>query len=194
MRYEESLNFEGSAFQGEPGDGRAMLVFDGSGEPAQSTDLWQMHAEAVWSQSAGGRPSSAEIRIDGPLGGGLSGQLRGGNLTVISDARGRNGAARFALSFTVREGSGRFQGSAGIIDLNGTMESGAFLATATLRLDTPEGVWQPPKGRALDAAELDSGASAVGPQPLSQEAAEHQAESSLLPDGAQCSSGSSSKR
>jgi hypothetical protein len=179
MRYKVTVNFEGPVnAEAATGDRRTLEV-DGTGQPPESSDIWRIRSRIVWPQAPEGSPDSADLRIEGPMGGWLQGAYHEGAITTITDQDGASHASRIDLRFEVAQSGGRFAGAGGTIRLTGTVEWQGFRLSAQLDLDAPEGAWLPPNASVLGERELASGASPVGPQAGAQEAAERRSEESL---------------
>ncbi|MGI8549212.1 MAG: hypothetical protein ACR2PL_00220 [Dehalococcoidia bacterium] len=178
MQYEVSINFEGTVNpEAATGEDRT-LNLDGSGRPPESGEVWFIRGQVIWPNAEEGRPEQANVEIIGPMNGELRARLKDGAITTITDANGESQASRMDIQLAVYESAGRFEGSQGIIRLFGTVEPQGFLLSANLQLDAPESAWSPPNNRPLTDAEGASGASHIGPQPLSQRTAERTSQNS----------------
>jgi hypothetical protein len=179
MQYNVTVNFEGPIDAEAATGARRSVEIRGKGEPPESGDIWRIRSRIVWPDAAEGRPDAAELEIDGPMGGSLHGAFRDGAMTTITDQAGKSQASRLDLLFDVHRSGGRFEGSRGVIRLTGTLEPQGFRLSAQLDLDAPEGAWTPPNAGSLSDRELASGATPVGPQSMSQKAAERSSQASI---------------
>ncbi|MGI8553934.1 MAG: hypothetical protein ACR2PL_24585 [Dehalococcoidia bacterium] len=175
MQYALSVNFEGPVSERET-EARRSLSLAGSGEPPESTDLWQLRARFAWARTPSSEAPSGQIEVQAPMTAVLRGSLRSGTLTTVTDERGTGQAWMFELEFSVDESTGWFADAQGSIRLYGTVRSQGFQLTADLDLDLPRAAWAPPNSGPLSDVEAASGLSHVGPNPLHEEGTEIEAE------------------